>query len=84
MERDSLYGKYIHLEGRAYTVRELRELLAALPDDLPINGDEGIYPVWFNVGREEMGHNGEHLALANHTEFEDDVDVDVDDETEDE
>jgi hypothetical protein len=36
------------------------------------------------VGREEMGHNGEHLALANHTEFEDDVDVDVDDETEDE
>ena len=44
-----------------HTVGELKVVLCALPDDLPLNGDEGLKPRWFNVGKDGSGCNCEHL-----------------------
>lgn len=61
-ERASRYstdGRYARNIPAVRTVGELKALLAALPDALPLNlMDDGYKPVWFNVG-----HDDEHFTL---------------------
>ena len=71
-KRKSKYGKYPGPNSfeRCYSVGELKKALANVPDELPLNGDDGVMPVWFNVGYEGAGVNQEHLN------FEKDPDMD--------
>lgn len=61
--RRSLYGdgSYQKELPVVRNIGELKALIATLPDLLPLNGQTGLKPRWFNVGRDEGGSNGEHM-----------------------
>ena len=58
--KDSIYGGKANKEMPSVTtVGELKELIASMPDALPLTVDgEGYKPVWFNVGEKT-----EHLSM---------------------
>lgn len=58
-KRESIYGGHQKNMEPVRTVGELADLLANLPNDLPLAAyDDGYKPVWFNVGQ-----STEHLSL---------------------
>lgn len=80
-KRKSLYRKSLYGNGefltnmcRVRTVGELKELLAMLPDELPLeSGGAGYKPIWFNIGFNDPGHS-EHLELDHTDAWDDDED----------
>ena len=71
-QRKSLYGDGTYRKELPviHTVGEMLALMQTLPSNLPIGDELGIKPIWFNVGRNDGGCNGEHL------EFDDNMDID--------
>jgi hypothetical protein len=72
LEPRSLYGdgSFERKLPVVNTVGELADVLAKLPRDLPLNGDEGYKLRWMNVGHAGAGGNQEHLDLDDF-DFED-------------
>lgn len=51
------------LKTRVHTVGQLIHLLNKFPKELPLNGGDGVLPIWFNIGNDGPGGNGEHLSV---------------------